>query len=283
MILDLSFAFIVDGTTWPSVNETTDRDAAPLHSMTQLGQVLPRIIYALGTLPLDKGPVLMMKADIKDGFWRLAVPPHQAHNFAYVLPQLPGDDDTDVQIVIPSALQMGWTSSPPLFCAATETARDVAEQLRLRPHLLPHPLEDKTINHKSLFAAIKHPNSWTVDKLAACLPRMNYLFEVFVDDFLGLIQATDEAVLQHHTRALFHAIHSIFPPVSVTGHQGEDPISLKKLDQGDGIWEHHKELLGWVFDGIARNSHPAKWKSSRPPSKRSSPPSNAPTRNFSAY
>ena len=42
--------------------------------------------------------------------------------------------------------------------------------------------------------------------------------------------------ITHHTRALFHAIHSIFPPVSVTQHDGEDPISQKKLDEGEGVW-----------------------------------------------
>ena len=97
--------------------------------MTQLGKVLPRIIYALATLPTTKGPVLMMKADIKDGFWRIAVPTDDEYNFAYVLPQIPGEDPEDIQIVIPSALQMGWTSSPPFFCAATETARDIAQHL----------------------------------------------------------------------------------------------------------------------------------------------------------
>jgi hypothetical protein len=47
-------------------------------------------------------------------------------------------------------------------------------------------------------------------------------------------------------------IHSIFPPPAVTGHAGEDPVSLKKLTQGDGLWAVRKELLGWVFDGARR-------------------------------
>jgi hypothetical protein len=36
----------------------------------------------------------------------------------------PGDT---VQLVIPDALQMGWSESPPFFCAATKTARDVIQ------------------------------------------------------------------------------------------------------------------------------------------------------------
>ena len=221
MILDLSFAFQVDGATWPSVNDATDRAAAPLQSMTQLGKVLPRLIYHLATLPQDQGPVMMMKADIKDGFWRIAVPTDEEFNFAYVLPQVEGSQsEADIQIVIPSALQMGWTSSPPLFCAATETARDVAEQLRARPSLPPHALEDKTISKAALLAACKHPQAWTLEELPERFHNLNHLFEVFVDDFIGLLQATDESILRHHTRALFHAIHSIFPPRLKSANQG---------------------------------------------------------------
>ena len=252
MILDLSFAFADDGHRWPSVNAATDRSVAPLQAMTQLGKVLPRLIHALATLPETKGPILLMKADIKDGFWRITVPEAEEYNFAYVLPQLPEDATDDPYVVIPSALQMGWTNSPPEFCAATETARDVAESLRTLPSLPMHPLECKTINQHELFTALKHPHAWSPDTLQDRLQNLNYLFEVYVDDFIGLIQATDEGILRHHTRALFHAIHSVFPPASVTGHSGGDPISEKKLEEGEGIWAARKEILGWLFDGIAR-------------------------------
>jgi hypothetical protein len=33
------------------------------------------------------------------------------------------------------------------------------------------------------------------------------------------------------------------------GHAGQDPVSIKKLKQGDGLWATRKELLGWVFNG----------------------------------
>jgi hypothetical protein len=45
-----------------------------------------------------------------------------------------------VQIVVPTLLRMGWVESPPYFCAATETAWDVATEYietpvnLLRPH-----------------------------------------------------------------------------------------------------------------------------------------------------
>jgi hypothetical protein len=39
------------------------------------------------------------------------------------------------------------------------------------------------------------------------------------------------------SRAMLHAIHSVSPPMAVTGHNGEDPIVLYKLLAGNGILE----------------------------------------------
>ena len=87
MILDLSYMFTIDGIPWPSVNDSTTSPNVPLHSMAQLGQVLPRLVHAIATSPEDQGPWVFMKLDIKDGFWRLMVPETDEHNFCYVLPQ----------------------------------------------------------------------------------------------------------------------------------------------------------------------------------------------------
>lgn len=73
--------------------------------------------------------------------------------------------------------------------------------------------------------------------------------EVYIDDFIQLAQTTDPMRLEHLSRAILHGIHSVFPPPAATGHKGEDPVSLKKLKQGDGLWATRKELLGWIFDG----------------------------------
>ncbi len=51
-------------------------------------------------------------------------------NFAYVLPNHEGKP---IEIVVPSVLQMGWTYSLPFFCAASETARDVAACYMMEP------------------------------------------------------------------------------------------------------------------------------------------------------
>ena len=66
----------------------------------------------------------MAKCDIKDGFWRLDCEEGKEWNFAYVMPQ---EEGQPIRLVVPTSLQMGWIESPPFFCAATETGRDVAE------------------------------------------------------------------------------------------------------------------------------------------------------------
>ncbi|CAB9530052.1 expressed unknown protein [Seminavis robusta] len=259
-----------------SVNELTNEDAAPRHSMDQLGKTLGRIIYAVGTRPADQGPILFCKLDIKDGFWRMCVPEAQEEQFCYVLPQVPGDPPEEIRLVVPAALQMGWTSSPAFFCAATETGRDIAEWLRKLPRLPPHPLESHMVD--PINPDLLNPSPDTDNPQSDCptptgpqpaqpqpppapanpqeamdpLPTVNdedlhrffHQFEVYVDDYVGLLQSTDVNALRHHSRALLHAIHQIFPPPVATGHAGEEPISEKKLIlEGEGIWDTVKEIL----------------------------------------
>ena len=47
--------------------------------------------------------------------------------------------------------------------------------------------------------------------------------------------------LRHISRALLHGIDSIFP----------DGVLLSKLDK-EGKWSTIKEILGWIFDRVAR-------------------------------
>ena len=85
MILDLSSKG-QRRTNTKAVNELTNEDAAPTHSMDQLGTVVQRFIYQVGTLPDSDGPILFAKLDIKDGFWRMVVPDDAHEQFCYVLP-----------------------------------------------------------------------------------------------------------------------------------------------------------------------------------------------------
>ena len=267
MILDLSYGFKLVEIEYPSVNDGTTDSSAPMESMAELGSVLPRIIHAMATTPVDSTPFLFAKLDIKDGFWRMVVPNDDEYNFAYVLPQLPGEEGSDPQIVVPSSLQMGWKHSPPFFCAATETSRDVGEHLLHQPigSLPPHPFEKHmldTMDPELLRDSTEHPDSWEEADLPAYTTKLRTLLEthhadffklleVYVDDFIGVLHSDDIEVLRHATRAMLHAIHSVFPPPA-SGMADEDPISYKKLLAGDGIWAVRKEILGWIFDGILR-------------------------------
>ena len=235
-ILDLSFALEHHGFKYPSVNEATTK-LAPQQSMGQLGLVVWRIIHTMEEERHHGNPFWFAKLDIKDGFWRMAVMNEDAWNFAYVLPSLGKHTSlNNTELVIPNSLQMGWCESPPLFCAGSETARDIMVALSVRD-LPPHKYEKQMLAKVSRDWANKPPGHVTT------------LFESYVDDFIA---ATNDGSKQHLiklSRAMLHAIHSIFPPPEVTGHNGHDSIAYKKLVAGDGIWDTRKEILGWEFDG----------------------------------
>jgi hypothetical protein len=242
MILDLSHGVTLNGIKHASVNDATNKSVAPAEAMAELGRVLPRLIYAVANAPDGQGPILFSKLDIKDGYWRMVVPEDEEWHFSYVLPKQQTDDDTF--LVVPSSLQMGWCDSPAFFCAASETARDITEDLAKQPigSLPAHPLEHLMLR----------PADWPEDSMDTYADKFAHLVEVYVDDFIQLAQTTDPIQLRHLSRAILSAIHSVFPPPCVTGHEGEDPVSIKKLKQGDGLWTTRKELLGWIFDGAKR-------------------------------
>ncbi len=108
-ILDLSFLLHLRiGTKLPAVNDSMTK-TAPSGAINQLGHLLQWVIHAFAEA--DKSnKIFMAKWDIKDGFWQLDAKTSDKWNFAYVLPQPPGEP---VKIVVPSSLQMGWVESPP--------------------------------------------------------------------------------------------------------------------------------------------------------------------------
>jgi len=50
--------------------------------------------------------------------------------------------------------------------------------------------------------------------------------------------------------AILHSIHEIFPPPDPSNPSYNEPITLRKLLNGNGLWQTSKEILGWLFDGI---------------------------------
>ena len=238
-ILDLSFQLKSKNTTYESVNSAT-KIQAPQKSMAQLGTVIRRIIYTMANNHNKKHPFCFSKCDIKDGFWRMVVHLLDAWNFSYVLPQINNNKPNldDIEIAVPHALQMGWSESPPYFCAATETGRDVIQQFYTKHEVIPpHPLE-KYLTTQILYKPERRQPTNQVTN-----------FEVYVDDYITYTNNTSHKHITKIARAMLHGIHSIFPPPKISGHNGEDPISQKKLNEGEGMFDYNKEILGWEING----------------------------------
>jgi hypothetical protein len=80
------------------------------------------------------------------------------------------------------------------------------------------------------------------------------LLQVYVDDFCNAaMQSLDGSHVQLIRRALIHGVHAVFLEPAVTGHQNrKDPLSKKKLEQGDRNFVSTKDIIGFTFDGIKR-------------------------------
>jgi len=56
-----------------------------------------------------------------------------------------------------------------------------------------------------------------------------------------------------------HGIHSVLPPPGISNDPEDEPISVKKLWQGDGLWSRKKEI--WVGCSIEyQNASAYQWK-----------------------
>jgi hypothetical protein len=179
--------------------------------------------------------VMLSKIDLSDGFWQMIVAEEEVWNFCYVLPDPPGHP---IRVLVPSALQMGWALSPAYFCAVTETGRGIiqglaADGVELPPHCFEQYMHPTTAAKRSKSASPAHA-----------------IF-VYLDDFTGAaVKDKSGTLLGRITRAALHSIHAVFPSPEITGHiGGKDPISLKKLEQGDARWHHTKDIIGFLGNG----------------------------------
>ena len=180
----------------------------------------------------------MAKWDIKDGFWRLDCEEGEEWNFAYVLPQPEG---APVKLVVPTSLQMGWIESPPYFCAASETARDVADDyIETQVRSLP---AHKFVTHST------HGTDFETLPETSTSKTLSYVVEAFVDDYIAIAIPTSKEQLHHVATAVMSAIHDVFPAES---DDENDPITLKKLRLLEAMWALEKDILGFGFDGIEK-------------------------------
>jgi hypothetical protein len=104
----------------------------------QFGEALARLLWLIRHYDPAFGALLLSKYDVKDGFYRIPLAASDAPMLAVILPAYAGEEP---MVAIPLSLTMGWTESPPTFCAVTETVADLANRAAYRHQVPPHRLE----------------------------------------------------------------------------------------------------------------------------------------------
>ena len=78
------------------------------------------------------------------------------------------------------------------------------------------------------------PKDWKANMSTTCTDFINQL-ELYMDDFILMSQCQSKQDMSLISRKVLHAIHTVFPPSNITGHNGDDPTSVKKLIEGEGL------------------------------------------------
>ena len=83
--------------------------------MGKLGSTRKRLVAVMAYNYNLEFPFLFTNIDISDRFWCLVVSHIQVWNLCYVLPATDGRQVSigEMEIVVPTALQMGWCKSTP--------------------------------------------------------------------------------------------------------------------------------------------------------------------------
>jgi len=223
--------------TFSTVNQHSV-DIAPTHSM-QFGHALQRLLQRLAYCNPAWGPPLMAKLDLSDGYYRVPLAAEASLELAVILPLEHG---TEPLLAIPLSLPMGWSLSPPWFCAFTETCADLFNHSP-QPTTFDHPYQD------IVQLSLAHPTAptfapETIFPQTPTLPHQPLSYtDVYLDDFMLLAQSPT------HLQAiniLLHHVHSIFrnPPHL----DRRQIVSHSKVLKGDATLQTKKRLLGWDID-----------------------------------
>jgi hypothetical protein len=161
-----------------SVNDSTVK-MAPQGALHQLGHTLSLIIHAFAKAE-DNAKNFMAKWHVKDGFWRMDCEVGKEYNFGYIFLQ---DEGKPITLVASMSLQMGWIESPPYFCAATETARDIAAEYcnTLIGSLPPHKFMHHVAGDMAFDALLA-----TSTSSDTCL----YALDMYVNNFMSIVIPT---------------------------------------------------------------------------------------------
>ena len=121
---------------------------------------------------------------------------------------------------------------------ASETGRDVAHQYaEARVGLLK--------NHKFISHALQGEH-YAKFKGQGRMSLLQYMLDVYVDDYISLEILHTKADLRHVANAMMKGVHYVFPEDDV---DENEPFSYKKLLKLEGVWAMTKDILGFTFDG----------------------------------
>ena len=237
--------------TFSGVNEETARLAPP--DAMQFGRTLQRIMHRIVHADPAYGPIYLGKIDIADGFYRIGLRPHDIPRLGVILPTTSGEP----LVALPLALPMGWVESPPYFTAVTETACDLTNALLRSPAMLPsHPLEPLALTPPPDATSSQADWAPRLADTGSALRRPGPLSyaDVYVDDFI--LTAQTKRHKRRVLRVALHSIDAVFRPLAPDDRPSrKDPVSVKKLRQGEACWATTKTILGWDFDTTAGTLH----------------------------
>ena len=231
------------------VNDETCR-LAPEEAM-RFGQAFQRLIEDIVNADPRFGPVHLCKIDISDGFYRIWL---RLNDIPKLGVAFPTEVNGEPLVAFPLVLPMGWVSSPPYFCAATETVADVSNErimqgVRPRPHCLDRVADSRP----DLPTGSASPASPPVPHIRSYTGRRRALghFEVYVDDFCGVVQGGPRW-RRRVRRILLDTLDRVLRPLEPGDPSSRnEPASVKKLRKGDGAWKTRQHMLGWLIDTIA--------------------------------
>ena len=215
----------------------------------QFGRALERIITQIVKADQRFGPVKFIKIDIADGFYRIWVRAEDIPKLGVAIPHLDGEEPL---VAFPLALPMGWTQSPPYFCAMTETVADLANERIAQHHVPPpHRLEALADSPTPDIAPSPTPPQLCPNPSLATFRAPVASVDVFVDDFIALAQGSPNRT-RWVRRILMEAIDDVLRPVDAQdGPYRREPISVDKLQKGDACWETRKKILGMIIDTVS--------------------------------
>ena len=239
---------IADYSFW-GINDETQK-LAPEGAM-QFGTAPLRIREALMKANRKYGDVYMYKNDMSDGFYRIRLSTSGSLKLGVILPRFP---DQPRLVALPLVLPMGWTESPPWFCAFTETIADLTNvDLQRNKRVPPHPLEEAAgvtdFVVKDTHATRPLPKSHQPLSYQRPLKKV----EVFVDDFIGMAQDHPSNPLRNQRAVLSHNIDKVFRPNRSSDNKWrKEPQSQSKMAKGDASWHTFKEALGWNWGATSK-------------------------------